>query len=80
VARNAVERAQKATVYIIIKIIYDIVRKTNTRRLNTILYVYYNINLNNKQGNLQLEYAYVHINIISYRHGQKENVKINIDE
>lgn len=38
VARNAVKRAQKATVYIINNIIYDIVRKTeDTRRLN-ILY------------------------------------------
>lgn len=39
VARNVVERAQKGAVYIIIKIIYDIVRKTNTRRLNITLYI-----------------------------------------
>jgi len=74
VARNAVKRAQKATVYIIIKIIYDIVRKTNTRRLNIILYIIIIIYLYTENTYGLRLYTFVH-SIISYRHGQKPNIK-----
>jgi len=75
VARNAVKRAQKATVYIIIKIIYDIVRKTNTRRLNIILYII--IYLYNKRLNIQLEYTCVPT--ISYRIDTAKSKILNIE-